>query len=429
MSKKNKNKNITMQFKPDEDEKYWDKTDNNEIFKYNKPIEDIEFSITQKMIDDTKTLKDSLNYDNKTEYNICKYYKLYDVEDKMDACIMCSRVPIEITIMNELINLNNRGTGKFTQCSLLNIRYKLLEVYKVKKGLFFKTDFDKIKLRLEEENNIVRIDNKRKNKAGPNKKKDSSGQAESNISSTLMIDKYKYYINKLVDKTKDKHNYYIYKLVDEKYIYVCGGYNKLKKRDIDEFIENNCINFEGKVKAEIIKQIEIHSELEGKIIVDDEIKNSDSIKNGLNRYYNIFNEIKFNSDEIFMMIQREKINNIKTIKIDGGFIASININEKRYIFSDLNNSIYNMLDYFYLMRKHNMKEYDKIIELLKITKFEDIKIELLEKNIQECDLGKKIIEHINYYDKDILLNYNEEYYATPEDIKNVKNIVFAKKKT
>ena len=38
-------------------------------------------------------------------------------------------------------------------------------------------------------------------------------------------------------------------------------------------------------------------------------------------------------------------------------------------FSDNNNSLYNKLNHFYYMRKHNEIIYDKIIELLKITFF------------------------------------------------------------
>ena len=51
-------------------------------------------------------------------------------------------------------------------------------------------------------------------------------------------------------------------------------------------------------------------------------------------------------------------------------------------------------------------------------------MEILKKD----NLDNKVIEYLNYYDKDILLNYNEDYYATPSDIKNVKSIMFAKKK-
>ena len=419
MSKKNTNK----EFKIEEDEKYWDKTNNKEISKYNKPIKDIEYVITQKLIDESKTHEKTLSYDNTNEYNFLRYYKVYDTENKLDAYIIYSRVPIDITIINDLINVNIKKTGKILQASsLLNVKYKLLEIYRVKKGLSLKLDFDNVRTRLEDENKIIKIDNTQKKTKTKN---DTTEQVESNIS---VLDKYKIYVNKLVDKTKDKQNYYIYKLYDDKNMYICGGYNKLKKRDVDEIVDNNCIKFEGKIKSELIKEMEIYSEIEGKLAVDEEIKNNDSIKNGLNRFYNIIHETEFNPSEIFMMFQKEKLNNVKLEKIDGGFIASINIKEYKYIFSDYDNLIHNKLEYFYLMKKHNDKIYDKLIELLKTVNYEDIKIELLEKNIEKDNLDNKLIEYLNYYDKDILLNYNEDYYATPSDIKNVKSIMFAKKK-
>lgn len=419
MSKKNTNK----EFKIEEDEKYWDKTDNKEISKYNKPIKDVEYSITQKLIDESKTHEKTLSCDNTNEYNFLRYYKVYDTENKLDAYIIYSRVPIDITIMNDLINVNIKKTGKILQASsLLNVKYKLLEIYRVKKGLSLKLDFDNVRTRLEDENKIIKIDNTQKKTKTKN---DTTKQVESNIS---VLDKYKIYVNKLVDKTKDKQDYYIYKLYDDKNMYICGEYNKLKKRDIDEIVENNCIKFEGKIKSELIKEMDIYSEIEGKLAVDEEIKNNDSIKNGLNRFYNIIHETEFNPSEIFMMFQKEKLNNVKLEKIDNGFIASINIKEYKYIFSNYDNLIHNKLEYFYLMKKHNEKKYDKLIELLKTVNYEDIKIELLEKNIEKDNLDNKLVEYLNYYDKDILLNYNEDYYATPSDIKNVKSIMFAKKK-
>ena len=70
-----------------------------------------------------------------------------------------------------------------------------------------------------------------------------------------ILDKYKNFINKFIDKTQDKQKYYIYKLIDQKnesQIYIHGSYNKLKKRDIDILIENNCIDFEYFTRVHII---------------------------------------------------------------------------------------------------------------------------------------------------------------------------------
>jgi len=434
---------ITNEFIPELDDKYWDKIDENiNILKYNKTIPEVEYNITQNLIDKAKPLTVNISEENNDEYNIIRFYKIYETE--LNCNIFYSRTSIETTIMNDLIN-HNLGKNKLNDFkNLLDIKYKLLDCYKVKKNTNIKKEFDLIKDKFKETNNVIDI----KKSTKTNKKDDTSKE---NITKTPdnIIDKYKSFVNKFINKTVNKQIYYIYKLTDQKNeaeIYIHGSYNKLKKRDIDELIDKYCINFEsGKIKSEILKEIEIYSELEGKIAVDEEIKKNDSIINGYelsqdnskrknlsltnsfgkNKYYNIINFNEFNQNEIFMMIQQDKINYIKNEKIENGFIGSINIKSNRYIFSDFNNTIYNKLKYFYSMRKHNEPQYNKLIELLKITNLEDIKIEILEKNIEQNDLEMSLIKYINLYDKDILLNYNDEYYAKPEDIKKLNSLLYS----
>ena len=91
-----------------------------------------------------------------------------------------------------------------------------------------------------------------------------------------------------------------------------------------------CINFKSeKIKAELIKEMIIYNEIEGLIAVDEEIKNNNSIKYGLNKFYNVLNENEFKQKEIFMMIQQEKIKDIQKEKIEYGYIASINITNNK----------------------------------------------------------------------------------------------------
>ena len=410
---------ISNEFEPEKEDKYWTELENKEIQKYNKPIPEVEYNITPKIIENVKTLTDAMTYNNDNEYNICKYYKMYDTKDDNNSHILYSRVPIEIIISNDLINLNNNKNNKLKNVSdIINVRYKLLEIYKVKKGLFLKKEFDEIKNRLEIDNNVKVTEKLSKQTKQKN--------TQQNIS---IIEQYKNYLNKYINNTQEKQKYYIYKLIDQKnikQIYIHGSYIKLKKRDIDDLINNYCINFEStKIKSEIIKELEIYSELEGLICVDEEIKNNDSIKNGLNRFYNIINDEKFNQEELFMMIQQDKIKNIKTFKIDTGYISSINIKNKKYIYKNYNNNCYEKLNYLYNMRKHNEPQYDEIIELLQTTNLEDIKIEILEKNIDIDNLDNKMIKHLNFYNKDLLLNYNDKYYAKPEDIKKITGLIYS----
>ena len=418
---------ISNEFKPESEEKYWDKIDGDkDILKYIKTMPEVEYNITQNLIDKAKPLTINISEDNNDDYNIIRFYKIYETDTISN--IFYSRTSIETTIINDLIN-HNLGKNKLTDFkNLLDIKYKLLECYKVNKEIkSIKKEFDTIKDKLKESNNIIDIKKPTKTNKKENKSKDNT-QENTIKTADNIIDKYKNFINKFINKTVDKQKYYIYKLIDQKneaQIYIHGSYNKLKKRDIEELIDKFCIDFEsGKIKSELLKEIEIYSELEGKIVVDEEIKNNDSIKSGMNKYYNIINFNEFNQNELFMMIQQDKINHIKKEKIEKGFIGSINIKNNKYIFSDYNNTIYNKLQYFYSMRKHCVHQYDKLIELLKITNLEDIKIEILEKNIELYGLEMSLIKHLNLYEKDVLLNYNENYYAKPEDIKKLNNLLY-----
>lgn len=417
---------ISNEFKPELEDKYWDKIDGDkDIFKYNKTIPEVEYNITQNLIDKAKSLTANISEDNNDDYNIYRFYKIYETDTISN--IFYSRTSIETIIINDLIN-HNLGKNKLSDFkNLLDIKYKLLECYKIKKNTNIKKEFDIIKDKLKESNNIIDI-----KKTTKTNKKDDTSKENTTKTQDNIIDKYKSFVNKFINKTVDKQKYYIYKLVDQKneaQICIHGSYNKLKKRDIEELIDTYCIDFESrKIKAEILKEIEIYSELEGKIAVDEEIKNNDSITNGMNKYYNIinFNEFnEFNQNELFMIIQQDKINHIKKEKIEKGFIGSINIKNNRYIFSDYNNTIYNKLQYFYSMRKHCEHQYDRLIDLLKITNLEDIKIEILEKNIELNDLELCLIKYLNLYDKDVILNYNDDYYAKPEDIKKLNSLLYS----
>ncbi len=408
-------KNTIKDFKPNKDDKYWNKVnDNDNIFKYNKPIPETIYQITQQLINKTEVIDGYIQEDNILDYNIYKFYKIYD-NDHAEICY--SKTSINTTISNYIIN-HKKDTNKISDFkNLTDIKYKLLECYKVNKNTVIKKEFDIIKNRLREENNIKLPE-----------KSSKQTNTQQNIS---IIDQYKNYLNKYIDNKQEKHKYYIYKLTDQKnvkQIYIFGTYDKLKKKEIDDLINKYCINFEsGKIKSEIIKELDIYTELEGLICVDEEIKKNDSIKNGLNRYYNVINDNIFKQREIFMRIQQEKLKDIQKEKIDTGYIASINITDKKYIFSGYNNTKYDKLKYIYHMKKHNEHKYDKIIETLQTTKLEDIKIEILEKNIEQVNLENKLIEYLNYYDKNILLNYNDDYYAKPEDIKKVNNVMFSMK--
>ena len=149
---------VSKEFKPELDDKYWDKINNDkDIYKYNNNIPDVIYTITQNLIDKANTIKDNISDDNTNEYNIYKFYKIYESENDVNADIFYSRPSIEITILNDLIN-HNKGQKKLLDFkNLLDIKYKLLVIYKVKKNTNTKKEFDEIKEKLRKENEIIDI--------------------------------------------------------------------------------------------------------------------------------------------------------------------------------------------------------------------------------------------------------------------------------
>lgn len=457
MSKKQKSSTISYtlsntlsnEWNPEDKNTNWtkEKTNKNfEYFKYNSDISNIVYAITTELIDKAKKIQDvtiqekDKDKDIDTEYYFYKFYKVYDFVDTTNCEIIYSRLPIEKIILNDIVNHNKPDSRLSRFIDLTKVKYKVLSCYKVNKDVSLVKELNDIKKKLKEENNILDLTTIKVKKIDKDTKenkdaKDPKDPKDTKDNIETIIEKSKIFLNKIVNKTVEPKLYYIYKLKDQTNIqqqdstqYILGSFEKLKKRDIDIFVDNNCITFEsGKIKSEIIKEVKVHSEVEGKILVDEEINKNNSIKSGLNRYYNIISN-GFNQDELFMLVQHEKLSSIfKDNIIKEGFIASINIDDKIYIFSGYNTYIQYKLNEFYHMKRHCEYRYKKIIDLLKVTKIEDIKINLLEKNIDSNLLDLRLLYHLNQYDKDLLLNYNDEFFAKPEDVKKVNSLFYSMK--
>jgi hypothetical protein len=423
---------VITDFKLEDNNENWTIIDKDKGYlKYNKINDDdnIEYRVSEELINKAKQYEDCITEENNQDYNIYKFYKIYD-DDKSD--IFYSRTTTETTILNDLIN-NNKGNKKLMSYKkLTDIRYKLLECYKVGKKVNTKKEFDNNKEKLKINNKIDvipfahRLQTSEPNKSDKNKIKKDKKINTPQETVDMIIDQYKKYIDSHIDKTREKFKYYIYKFTEQKnklQIYIYGSKTKLRKKEIDEIVENRCINFEtNHIKSEIIKEIDIYTELEGLINVDEEIFKNNTIN--MNKYYNIINMQYFDEQEIFMIIQQDKIKHMKNDKIDSCYIASININNKRYIYSNNNNKLYDKLNILYNMTKHNDNKHNKIIELLKITKIDNINIEILEKNIIIDELESRLIYHMNRYNKDMLLNYCDDYYVKPEELKKLSGLVF-----
>jgi len=442
MSKKQKSNiisyTLTNEWEPESKNTNWtkEKTNKNfEYFKYNSDIPDIVYGITTELIDKAKKIQDitiqEKEKDKDKEYYFYKFYKLYDFVDTTNCDIIYSRLPIEKIILNDIVNHNKPESRLSRFIDLTKVVYKVLSCYKVNKDVSLVKELNDIKKKLKEENNILDLTTIKLDKI---KKvdKDIKDTKDTKESIETIIEKSKLFLNKLLNKSVEPKLYYIYKLKDQTNIqqqYILGSFEKLKKRDIDIFVDNNCIQFESeKIKSEIIKEVKVYSEVEGKLLVDEEINKNNSIKAGLNRYYNIINYNGFNQDELFMLVQHEKLSSTFQDKIiKDGFIASINIDDKSYIFSGYNSYVHYKLNEFYHMKRHSEYKYRKIVDLLKVTKIEDIKLNVLEKNIEPNLLELRLLYHLNKYDKELLLNYNDEFFAKPEDIKKVNSLFYSMK--
>ena len=49
---------------------------------------------------------------------------------------------------------------------------------------------------------------------------------------------------------------------------------------------------------------------------------------------------------------------------------------------------------------------------------------MLEKNVEAKDVDNKLLYYMNHYDRDILLNYNDDYYAKPEELKKLNSLLY-----
>ena len=181
---------ISNEFKPESEEKYWDKIDGDkDILKYIKTMPEVEYNITQNLIDKAKPLTINISEENNDDYNIYRFYKIYETE--LNCNIFYSRTSIETTIINDLIN-HNLGKNKLNDFkNLLDIKYKLLECYKVNKEIkSIKKEFDIIKDKLKELNNIIDIKKTTKTNKKDDKSKDNT-QENTIKTADNIIDKYK----------------------------------------------------------------------------------------------------------------------------------------------------------------------------------------------------------------------------------------------
>lgn len=398
---------------PEDDTKLWKKYDN-DLYVYNQKIPEIEYKINSDIIKNCKAISfedDMRVHKENKKYDIYRIIKIYD-DDNYTLSYTKNTILFDVIIRDICYQINKEKTAKLDKfCGddinkLTNVKYKLLAICRAPRDANVRIPITKFKQTFEKE---IKLDNN-------------------------SVEKYFKYVLSLVDQKKyKKEKYYVQKICqkdndDKKYIF--GSFTKIKSIDIDKFVESKCIGFDNdKLKCIVIKEVDVYVETEGLLYVDGEIKENDSINNGLNKCYFVLNEKIDMIKKLFMMVQYDIMRKEceKNDICNGGFIACIDFGSYKYIYSGYNQKISNKLEELYQMKNHCEKKYEKIVELLKNMKYSDINVYFLEKNIDECNLNSRMFYHLDENDEKQLLNYADEQYATQKDLNSMKALVFASK--
>ena len=402
-------KKVNKQNNNDLDDTKWkkytsDKIKDSKLLYYSGDIPETIYSITKEYIDKAKKIDKIISDVEEKESNTI--YKIYKIYDNENVIISYTKNIIENVVINDLFNnyKNNKDYNRINVFkNIENIKYKLLYICKANKEDNILKEMKEIKTKFENENNV-----------------NTTAKEDRKI--------YEEYFNLVNDnfKTTKSQKYYIQKIYDstiDSEIYIFGSYQKLKQTDIKKYKTDNNIDFKNnKLKVEIISEIDINNDIAGLIKTDEYIKFYNTIDKGLNKTYNIIDTFD-NTQELFMLIQETKIIN-KQVDFKDCYnkacIASIVIDKYKYLFIADNISFNIKLREFYKMKRHCSKTYEKLINLLKVTPVEDIKINILQEVTNKEELNIYLYDNMNKYNKEELLNYHDfdNEYITKDEFKN-----------
>jgi len=377
-------------------------------------IPKIEIAITKEFIDDIEKCKNikkilgdrfventkhiiKMNDDNATQ--IIKFAKFFD---GANSYISYCAIPVECSIKKRLLLKEKDDKSELMKIftNFENVKYEILGCYKYKGKVDhrmltkFKNTFKDGIDTLVDVNNIVFWDK---------------------YVQRLITDEIK---NEIIAKS-----YYIYQIVkktDAQQQYIFGSFDQHTKKDINNVIYKYDVLFdEGLLEIKKIEEIRCCLEIEGLVKVDENIIKNDSIKNGLNKCYNIFRDSfvspKIVKNYIFLNVQRcvvkEMYFDVNDYEKMAGYVAVIE-NDKGicYVFGENNNvSIKNKLLSFY---DHiNFNEDMRIMKVLLDTPFNKLKITILERNV--IDLVHRVSVYSSAYENSNVISKNNEF-------KNVK---------
>ena len=141
-----------------------------------------------------------------------------------------------------------------------------------------------------------------------------------------------------------------------------------------------------KYKIELIEELSCSTTLELKLQLDFYIIKYNSCIDGLN-IYNIGKYI--NNEMIFRLLQSELM--VNETYIDSAYVAYIDYENKKYVYSGYKNNLYDHMNYLYMMTIPKYK-YNKIHKIISNVPFNKLKIKVLYKNLNKND--RKIYELI-----------------------------------
>ena len=207
----------------------------------------------------------------------------------------------------------------------------------------------------------------------------------------------------------------------------------MKNQEIEQYIDDNCIEFyDNKLKVEILEEKEVSTEVEGlisidKIINDKNFKLANNYK--LLNYLNVStgNDNDIIKKRIFMMIQCECMEkDMSEVKFGDNFYVAcignkkVTDNDKKFVFTGKQYVVHKIRE-FYQSFNYN----DKLTDFFSTVAWKDIEIRCIKKNINECDIEYEKLRVINNFDRDILMNFdNDDEYATKKELAKMKSLCF-----
>jgi hypothetical protein len=359
-------------------------------------IPKIQISIDQIMIDKIDDMiKNNLQIEENVDYssdNMIYYIIKLQKDDK--SYIFDAKTPLQTVIKKKIKNRTTSKTNELNNFdNLCGIKCILMGCYM---GKLVQADLNNLKKQYEDKKTIFSI-------------------YKSNILDVIN--------NEIIECEKEKRKeileiqqYNIYKIYQEDHIeqqYICGSYDVINSKNIPKLLKNidECIKFEkNKLSIELLAKIDCKLECYGKVFVDEYIDKCDSIKNGLNRYYNVVDP-DLKSDKIkeksFLLVQQNIMNKYwinDLFKTKKGYIACIQFPEnKNYLFSEKNMDVLSKMNYFYSLRIVSPDD-ERMMELLKITRYFNIKIDILANDLAINKLSNLFTELINKYPKSQIIN-------------------------